>query len=62
MPTERYGRVRRMLRDGLAVVVRREPFTIQLTYETDNITQPVTLGVDTGTIFNQKACRNSSHE
>ena len=49
MPTERYGRVRRMLRDGLAVVVRREPFTIQLTYETDNITQPVTLGVDAGT-------------
>lgn len=49
MPTERSGRVRRMLRDGLAVVIRREPFTIQLTYETENITQPVTLGVDAGT-------------
>ena len=49
MPTQRYGKVRRLLRDGLAVVVRREPFTIQLLYETDNITQPVTLGVDAGT-------------
>lgn len=49
MPTERYGRVRQMLRDGRAAVVRREPFTIQLLYETDNITQPVTLGVDAGT-------------
>ena len=49
MPTERSGRVRRMLRDGLAVVVRREPFTIRLLYETENITQPVTLGVDAGT-------------
>lgn len=49
MPTGRYGRVRRMLRDGKAVVVMREPFTIRLLYETDNITQPVTLGVDAGT-------------
>lgn len=49
MPTERCGRVRRMLRDGLAVIVRREPFTIRLTYETADNTQPITLGVDAGT-------------
>lgn len=49
MPTERYGRVRRMLQDGLAVVVRREPFTIRLTYDTTDFTQPVDLGVDAGT-------------
>ena len=49
MPTERHGKVRRMLRDGLAVVVRREPFTIQLTFDTADYTQPVTLGVDAGT-------------
>ena len=49
MPTQRYGKVRRMLRDGLAVVVRREPFTVQLTYDTTEFTQPVTLGVDAGT-------------
>lgn len=49
MPTERYGRVRRMLQDGFAVIVRREPFTIRLTYDTTDYTQPVALGVDAGT-------------
>lgn len=49
MPTTRYGKVRRMLRDGGAVVVRREPFTIQLTYDNTDHVQPVTLGVDAGT-------------
>ena len=48
MPTERHGKVRRLLRDGLAVVVRREPFTIQLTYENTTYTQPVSLGIDAG--------------
>ena len=48
MPTERYGKVRRMLRDGKAKVVHRCPFTIQLLYETGNETQPVSLGVDAG--------------
>lgn len=49
MPTQRHGKVRRLLRDGLAYVVRRTPFTIQLDYESTEFTQPVTLGVDTGT-------------
>ena len=49
MPTERSGKVRRMLQGGLAVVVRREPFTIRLTYDTTDHTQSVTLGVDAGT-------------
>jgi len=48
MPTERYGKVRRMLKDGRAVVVRSKLFTIQLTYDTTHYTQPVTLGVDSG--------------
>lgn len=49
MPTKRFGKVRRMLRDGRAKVVRREPFTIKLLYETKtNIVQDLTLGVDTG--------------
>lgn len=49
MPTERYGKVRQLLRDGLAVVVMRTPFTIRLTYdiETPGV-QPVDLGVDAG--------------
>ena len=48
MPTQRHGKVRRLLRDGLAHVVMRTPFTIQLDYESTEFTQPVTLGVDAG--------------
>ena len=33
MPTERFGKVRRLLKEGKAKVVRREPFTIKLLYE-----------------------------
>ena len=49
MSTTRYGRVRRLLRKGLAVVVDYRPFTIQLTYDTPNGVQGVSLGVDAGT-------------
>lgn len=48
MPTDRHGKVRHLLEQGKAKVVRRTPFTIQPTYETENRTQPVTLGVDAG--------------
>ena len=49
MPSARSGRVRRLLRNKLAVVVNREPFTIQLLYDTPGHVQDVTLGVDAGT-------------
>ena len=49
MPTTRYGRVRRLLRKEHAVVVDYHPFTIQLTYDTPNGVQGVSLGVDAGT-------------
>lgn len=49
MPTERHGKVRRMLRTGLAHVVKRTPFTIQLGYITESNVQPVNLGIDAGT-------------
>lgn len=48
MPTERFGKVRRMLKNRLAHVVRRIPFTIQLDYDTTDFTQPITLGIDAG--------------
>lgn len=48
MPTKRFGKVRRMLRAGLAKVVKREPFTIQLRYESTEFTQLVTFGIDAG--------------
>ena len=48
MPTQRHGKVRRLLHEGKAKVVRRFPFTIKLLYETPDIVQELTLGVDTG--------------
>jgi len=48
MPTKRYGKVRRLLKQKLASVIRRKPFTIQLQYATTTYTQPVSLGIDSG--------------
>ena len=48
MPTERFGKVRRLLKDGKAKVINRKPFTIQLLYQTTGIIQPIVLGVDAG--------------
>ena len=49
MPTERFGKVRRLLRANKAKVVRREPFTIRLLYEpTTDVVQECYCGVDTG--------------
>jgi len=50
MPTKRLGWVRRSLRDGKAIIVEKCPFVIRLTYVTTNYTQPITLGIDAGTI------------
>lgn len=50
MPTERHGKVRRLLRDRLAHVVRLQPFTIQLDYESTTYKQEVSLGIDTGSV------------
>ena len=48
MPTERLGRVRRLLKEHRAVVVNYHPFTVKLTYDCPNRTQEVLLGVDAG--------------
>ena len=49
MPTERFGKVRRLLKEGKAKVVRREPFTIKLLYEPEtDVVQDCYCGVDTG--------------
>ena len=48
MPTTRHGKVKHLLKDGKAKVVKRCPFTIKLLYESTNHTQNLTLGVDTG--------------
>ena len=48
MPTNRHGKVKHLLKNNLARVVTRCPFTIQLLYESTNYTQELTLGVDAG--------------
>ena len=49
MPTSRFGKVRRLLKEKKAKVVRREPFTIKLLYEPEtDMVQECYCGVDTG--------------
>ena len=48
MPTNRCGKVRRLLKQQKAKVIKRCPFTIQLLYYSTNYTQDITLGVDAG--------------
>ena len=48
MPTKRFGKVRHLLKDKKAKAVRKDPFTIQLLYDSKTYIQPVTLGVDAG--------------
>ena len=48
MPTRRCGHVRKLLRDGKACVYSRKPFTIQLTYKTEDIVQHLYGGIDPG--------------
>ncbi len=48
MPTENHAKVRILLKNKKAKVIRRCPFTIQLLYDSTNYTQDITLGVDSG--------------
>ena len=48
MPTTRCGHVRILLKEKKARVVERNPFTIQLAYETEGVTQHLYLGIDPG--------------
>lgn len=44
-PTDRYGKVRHLLRDKAAKIVSYKPFTIQLTNDVHIVTDDVTLEV-----------------
>ena len=48
MPTANHAKVRILLKQNKAKVIKRCPFTIQLMYGSTNYTQPITLGVDAG--------------
>lgn len=62
MPTERHGKVRRMLRDGHAHVVRLRPFTIQLDYISEENLQEVSLGIDAGSKYIGVSATTETHE
>lgn len=62
MPTNHHGKVKHLIREGKARVVRREPFTIQLLYDNTEYTQPITLGVDAGTTHVGLSATNESNE
>lgn len=59
MPTNRHGKIRHLLNQGLAKVVRKEPFTVKLLYNSTDFTQKLTLGVDTGSKFIGTAVSNN---
>ncbi len=48
MPTENHAKVRVLLRQGKAKIIKKCPFTIQLLYSGTKYTQKVALGVDSG--------------
>jgi hypothetical protein len=48
MPTDRHGKVRRLLKEKKAKVVKRTPFTIKLLFDTMDYVDVLTLGVDSG--------------
>ncbi len=51
MPTHNGAKVRVLLKQNRAKVVSKCPFTIKLLYESTTFTQPLTLGVDTGSKY-----------
>lgn len=48
MPTGNYAKVRILLKNKKAKIIKRCPFTIQLEYDSTSYTQDITLGVDAG--------------
>ena len=57
MPTNRFGKVRRLLKNKKAKVVSRCPFTIKLLYEPESlVVQEIVLGQDTGSKHVGTAC------
>ncbi len=48
MPTTRFGHVRKLLKEGKAVAISNNPFTIRLKYDSTHYIQPIHEGIDTG--------------
>lgn len=48
MPTTRFGHARKLLKEGKAVAISNNPFTIRLKYDSTHYTQPIHEGINTG--------------
>ena len=62
MPTFRLGKVRHLLKDGKAKIVKHHPFTIQLLYDSGTNTQPMELCEDVGYNYIGISVKSESHE
>ena len=62
MPTFRLGRVRHLLKDGKAKIIKHNPFTVQLQYESEGYTQPIELCEDVGYNYIGVSAKSESHE
>ena len=62
MPTFRLGKVRHLLKDGKAKIIKHHPFTIQLQYESETYTQSVELCEDVGYNYIGVSVKSQAHE
>ena len=62
MPTFRLGKVRHLLKDGKAKIVKHHPFTIQLLYDSKTNTQPIEICEDVGYNYIGISVKSESHE
>ena len=62
MPTFRLGKVRHLLKDGKAKIVKHHPFTIQLLYDSKTNTQPIEICEDVGYNYIGISVKSEFHE
>ena len=62
MPCRNPKKVRRLLKEGRAVIAKHRPFTIQLTYETTKNVQPIEFCEDTGEAHIGISSKSERHE
>lgn len=62
MPTIRLGKVRHLLKDGKAKIIKHHPFTIQLLYDSKTNTQPIEICEDVGYNYIGISVKSEFHE
>ena len=62
MPTSNIKKIRKLLKNNRAKIVKHEPLTVQLQYETTSYTQPIELTEDTGYQHIGLSVKSEKHE